>query len=119
MGESQREKQSVRSGNYTGLLVVLTYLTAIEIALSIGTIKKENDIDLLVILLMLVAAIPLLGDGGNTLSQASRATYRSGQLRAVGPWGLRSQKTRKRVSGWFYHGTRGLRGGGIRSRVDR
>jgi hypothetical protein len=96
LGESKRAKQSVKSGNYTRLLVVLTYLAAIGIALFIGTIKKGNDIDLLVILLMLVAAIPLLRDG-NTLNQPSRTTYRFGRLRAVGPWRLRSHKTRKRL----------------------
>jgi hypothetical protein len=96
LGESQRDKQSIKSGNYTRLLVVLAYLTAIGIALSIGTIKKGNDIDLLVILLMLVAAIPLLRNG-KALNQPSRTAYRSGRLRAVGPWGLRRHKTRKRV----------------------
>lgn len=112
LGESHRDKHSVRNGNYTRLLVVITYLAAIGIALFIGTINKGNDIDLLVILLMLVAAIPLLRDG-NTLNQPSPTTYRSKRLRAVGPWGLRSHKTRqrvrrlvlpwnKRLSGWWY-----------------
>ena len=112
MSQLQRDKQSMGSGSYTRLLVVLTYLAAIGIALLIGTIKKGNDIDLLVIFLMLVAAIPLLRYG-HALNQPSRTTYRSGRLRAVGPWGLRNHITRKRVrrlvlpwnkrlSGWWY-----------------
>jgi hypothetical protein len=118
LGEAQRDNQSVKSGNYTRLLVVLTYVTSIVIALFIGTINKGNDIDLLVILLMLAAAIPAFRDG-STLNQPSRTTHRCKRLTPLGPWGLRSHKSRqrvrlvgipwnKRLSGW----------GGIRSRID-
>jgi hypothetical protein len=112
LSQSQRDTQVGKSGSYTRLLVVLAYLMAIGIAIFIGTIKKGNDIDLLVILLMLVAAIPLLRNG-NALNQPSRSTYRSGRLRVGGAWGLRSHRTRKRLrrlvlpwnkrlSGWWH-----------------
>jgi len=111
LDQPQRDKQSVQSGNYTRLLVVLAYLTAIGLALFIGTIKKGNDVDLLVIFLMVVAALPLLRNG-NALNRTAQTTYRPRRLRAVGPWRLRNHSTRKqlrqlivpwnkRLSGWW------------------
>lgn len=115
LGQYQRHEQSVKSGNYVSLLMVLTYLTAIGIALSIGNVKSGNDLDLLVILVMLVAALPLLRNG-NTLNQTSRTTCWSSRLRTTNSWRLRRHKTKSGQGGRSYHGTRGSVGGGIRSR---
>jgi hypothetical protein len=93
-GQYQRDKQPVNNRIYLRLLMWLAYLTAIGIALFIGNIKKGNDFDLLVILLMLMAALPFLCNG-NALNQTSRTTYRFRRLRAAGPWRLRRHKSRK------------------------
>lgn len=83
LGDHQGNEKSAKSGKRMGLLVVLAYLAAVAIALAIGPVASGPDLDLLVALIMLVAACVILRD--------DRALDRlEAQKRSTGPSGFRT-----------------------------
>lgn len=85
LGDHQGNKKSAKSGKRRELFVLLAYLAAVAIALAIGRVESGPNLDLLVALIMLVAASVMLQD-------ARALDWLEAQKRSTGPSVFRTQQ---------------------------